>query len=205
MEADVLGRWAARGRPAAGTVLLLVRLHEEREEPARVREDGSLDVREDGRRLAARREHREAAEAHILDGAVGVLQLRVAGELEKTASPNLVLSSHPKERMRTALANLKAAIISPASVTSVRIRLEVEGSGAGTSTSGASSASTSFRLAATVDGATPRANCAHRSARSSFDSAWKRPPSSRRGSSSNSTGETTPASSSPSPSLSEES
>ena len=100
---------------------------------------------------------------------------------EKTASPNFVDSSHPKHSTRLHLANLKAAIASPASVTSPRMILFWRWQLAGASMSGVRMASTSWMLAETVDGATPRASCAHFSARSSSDSACHRPSSSRRG------------------------
>eukprot|EP00966_Prymnesium_polylepis_P288742 6669365-Prymnesium_polylepis.1 len=76
---------------------------------------------------------------------------------EKTPSPNFVLSSQPKERVRTAMANLKAAIAWLHTVTSVRSSCDCRWHVPGTSTPGATSASTSAMFIATVDGATPRA------------------------------------------------
>eukprot|EP00966_Prymnesium_polylepis_P026630 614524-Prymnesium_polylepis.1 len=77
---------------------------------------------------------------------------------EKTPSPNFVLSSQPKDRMRTAMANLKAAIAWLETVTSLRSSCDCRGHVPGTSTPGATSARTSAIFIATVDGATPRAS-----------------------------------------------
>ena len=80
MEADVLGVRPASRRPAASAVLPLVGLHPLLEQAPRVREDAVLDVVEQRGRRAASRQDREAAQADVLDRAVGVLDLHVAGE-----------------------------------------------------------------------------------------------------------------------------
>ena len=100
----------------------------------------------------------------------------------KTEVPNLIDSSQPNDMTRLLAANLKAAIASPAIVTSPRISLLWRAQAAGTPWPGHSTSSTSWMLAETVDEATPRASCACRSPRSSADSACQRPCSSRRGS-----------------------
>ena len=99
----------------------------------------------------------------------------------KSASPNLVVSSQPKVMIRVANANFHAAINSPARVTSPRIEWMCESLAAGISTPGAKREKESCRLASTIDGAPPRASCDQRSERTSSDSDWKRPLSSRRG------------------------
>eukprot|EP00966_Prymnesium_polylepis_P320428 7376809-Prymnesium_polylepis.1 len=68
-------------RPAAGAAVRLLEVdHPLGEEAARVGEDALLDVLENGGRRAAGRKNREAAQADVLDRAVGVLHLRVARE-----------------------------------------------------------------------------------------------------------------------------
>mmetsp|Transcript_12189 Transcript_12189/g.27840 ORF Transcript_12189/g.27840 Transcript_12189/m.27840 type:complete len:259 (+) Transcript_12189:2171-2947(+) len=76
----------------------------------------------------------------------------------KTPSPNFVLSSQPKERIRTAMANLYAAIAWLQTVTSVRSSLACEGDTPGTSMPGTTASSTSLIFIEVVEGATPRAS-----------------------------------------------
>mmetsp|Transcript_32312 Transcript_32312/g.72886 ORF Transcript_32312/g.72886 Transcript_32312/m.72886 type:complete len:735 (-) Transcript_32312:1221-3425(-) len=80
VEADVLWRRAARARPAAGAVLLLIVLHPASEAAARVGEDALLDVLKDGFRRAAFRHDGEAAQADVLHVPVLILDLEVAAE-----------------------------------------------------------------------------------------------------------------------------
>eukprot|EP00966_Prymnesium_polylepis_P299283 6915813-Prymnesium_polylepis.1 len=78
VKPDVVRRRVARLRPAARPTGLLELGLPLVEAAARVRQDLALDVREDGGRRPALGQDGEAAEADVLDRAVGVLDLGVA-------------------------------------------------------------------------------------------------------------------------------